>query len=152
MATIQEELKVQTPEEELDELYEEEPRRRSWAAIVSVVLALAVIFVGYQWHQTAGREQGLAFQAAALRADAETLRLRAEESQRELATLQKRLAAVTAERATLAERVAALEKAAQERAAAASRAAADRERAAAAARDRTRERATPVVAPKKPVR
>lgn len=139
---IQEELKPQTPEEELNELYEEEPRRRSWAAIASVVLALVVIFVGYQWNQAAGREQVLASQLHALRADAETLRLRAEEAQRHVDVLQKRMAAVSAERETLAERVAALEKASQERAAA-------RERASATARSGAAERATPVVAKKR---
>ncbi len=135
---IQEELKPQTAEEELNELYEEEPRRRSWAAITSVVLALVVIFIGYQWNQAAGREQVLASQLHALRADGEMLRLRAEEAQRQVEGLQKRLAAVTAEKETLGERIAALEKAQ-------GRAAAARERASGGARDRTRERATPVV-------
>lgn len=151
MATIQGELPVQTPEEELDELYEEEPRRRAWAAIVSVVLALAVIFVGYQWNQAAGREAALAVQARGLRADGEMLRLRAEDAQRQVETLQKRVAAMTAEKAGLVDRVAALEKAAQERAVAAARAP-ERERARAAARERARERVTPVVARKPPAR
>jgi uncharacterized protein YlxW (UPF0749 family) len=144
MAMIQEELKVQTPEEELEELYEEEPRRRPWAAITSVVLALAVIFVGYQWHQATAREQVLASQAHAIRAEAETLRLRAEEGQRDLETLQKKVAALSAERAALGERVAALEKIAEERAAAL-RATEQKSAAAAAARDKGRERATTVV-------
>lgn len=142
---IQEELKPQTAEEELNELYEEEPRRRSWAAITSVVLALVVIFVGYQWNQAAGREQVLASQLHALRADAETLRLRAEEAQRQVTGLQKRLAAVTAEKDALGERVAALEKA-QERAAAR---AAEQKNPGAVAKDKAR--ATPVVQ-KKPAR
>ncbi len=139
MAMIQQELPPQTPQEELDELYEEEPRRRPWAAILSVVLALAVIFVGYQWHQAAGREQLLASQAHALRAEAETLRLRAEEAQREVEGLQKRLAALTVERTALTERVAVLEKQEKERQAAAQRVAEQR----AAAREKAR--AAPVV-------
>ncbi|HEV8308409.1 MAG TPA: hypothetical protein VGW35_12140 [Methylomirabilota bacterium] len=142
---IQQELKPQTPEEELDELYEEEPRRRSWAPILSVVLALAVIFVGYQWQQAAGREHTLASQAHALRADAETMRLRAEEGQRQVELLEKRLAAVTAEKTALGERVAILERAAQERAALAAR---DADRTVARDKIRPRARATPVVSKK----
>ncbi len=138
---IQEELRAPTPDEELEELYEEEPRRRPWAALTSVVLALAVIFVGYQWHQAAGREQTLVSQAHALRAEAETLRLRADEAQREVEGLQKKIAALGAEKAALAERIAALERTAQERAAAL-RAAEERRTAA---RERLRGRATPVV-------
>jgi uncharacterized membrane protein YjjP (DUF1212 family) len=115
---IQGELKAQHAEEELEELYEEEPRRRPWAAIGNVVLALAVIFVGYQWNQAASREQTLASQVQALRAEAESLRLRVGEGQRQLAELQKRVAAATAEKSALVERVAALEKTAQERASA----------------------------------
>ncbi len=140
MATMtQQELKAQTPEEELEELYEEEPRRRPWGAILSVALALAVIFVGYQWQQAAAREHTLRSQVHALRADAETLRLRAEEAQREVEGLQKRLAALTAERTALTERVAVFEKQEKERQAAAQRAAEQR----AAAREKAR--ATPVV-------
>jgi uncharacterized protein YlxW (UPF0749 family) len=140
MATmIQQELKAQTPEEELEELYEEEPRRRPWGAIISVVLALAVIFVGYQWQQGSAREHMLRSQAHALRADAETLRLRAEEAQREIEGLQKRLAAAGAERQGLVERVMALERQSQEQAAAIARAA----EARSAAREKAR--ATPVV-------
>ncbi len=142
MAMIQEELKVQTPEEELEELYEEEPRRRPWGAITSVVLALAVIFVGYQWHQATAREQTLASQVHAIRAEAETMRLRAEEGQRDLEMLQKKVASLSAEKAALGERVAALERVAEERAAALRAA---ELKSAAAARDRARERATPVV-------
>jgi hypothetical protein len=145
---IQEELRAQTPEEELEELYEEEPRRRPWAALTSVVLALAVIFVGYQWHQASGREQTLASQAHALRAETETHRLRAEEAHREAEGLQKRVATLGAEKAALAERIVALEKAAQERATA-ERAAADRAAARAETKtppaSRARTRATPVV-------
>jgi hypothetical protein len=146
---IQEELRAQAPEEELEELYEEEPRRRPWAALTSVVLALAVIFVGYQWHQASGREHGLAAQANALRAETETHRLRAEEAHREAEGLQKKVATLGAERAALAERVVALEKAAQERAAA-DRAAVERASRSAEAKSppsasRTGARATPVV-------
>jgi septal ring factor EnvC (AmiA/AmiB activator) len=145
---IQEELRAQTPEEELEELYEEEPRRRPWAALTSVVLALAVIFVGYQWHQASGREQTLASQAHALRAETETHRLRAEEAHREAEGLQKRVATLGAEKGALAERIVALEKAAQERATA-ERAAADRAAARAETKtppaSRARTRATPVV-------
>jgi hypothetical protein len=147
---IQEELRVQTPDEELEELYEEEPRRRPWAALTSVVLALAVIFVGYQWHQAAGREQALASQAHALRAETESHRLRAEEAHRDAEGLQKKVAALGAEKAALAERVVALEKAVQERATA-ERAAAERTTARTPdaktppASARAKPRATPVV-------
>ena len=96
MTMIQQELKAQTAKEELEELYEEEPRRRPWAAILSVVLALAVIFVGYQWHQASAREQTLGAQVHALRAEAETLRLRADEAQRDVEGLQKKVAALGA--------------------------------------------------------
>jgi len=112
---IQQELKAQPTQEELEELYEEEPRRRPWAAIGNVVLALAVIFVGYQWNQAASREQALASQVQALRAEAESLRLRAEEGHRQVAELQKRVTAAAAEKVALVDRVAALEKTAQER-------------------------------------
>jgi hypothetical protein len=147
---IQEELKVQAPEEELEELYEDEPRRRPWAALTSVVLALAVIFVGYQWHQASGREQTLASQAHALRAETESHRLRAEEAHREAEGLQKKVATLGAERAALAERVVALEKAAQDRVTA-ERASADRTAArppdakAPTASARAKPRTTPVV-------
>jgi hypothetical protein len=137
---IQQDLPAQTPEQELDELYEEEPRRRPWGAILSVVLALAVIFVGYQWQQASAREHLLRSQVHALRADAETLRLRTEEAQREIEGLQKKLAAMGAERTALAERVSALEKQEKERQVAAAKAAEQRT----AAREKTR--ATPVVA------
>jgi uncharacterized protein YlxW (UPF0749 family) len=113
---IQQELKAPTPEEELDEVYEEEPRRRPWGAILSVILALAVIFVGYQWQQAAGREHMLRSQVHAMRADAETLRLRADEAQREVDGLQKKVTALGAEKNALMERVAAVERVAQERA------------------------------------
>jgi hypothetical protein len=128
---IQEEFKTQAPDEELEEMYEDEPRRRPWAALTSVVLALAVIFVGYQWHQASGREQAMASQAHALRAETETHRLRAEEAHREAEGLQKRVVALGAEKAALSERIVALEKAAQERATA-DRAAAERAAARAA--------------------
>jgi uncharacterized protein YlxW (UPF0749 family) len=103
-----------TPAAEVEELYEEEPRRRPWASIANVMLALAVVFVGYQWQQASSREQTLAAQAQALRAEAESLRLRAEEGQRQLGEVQKRLAQVSAEKTTLEERVASLEKGSKE--------------------------------------
>jgi len=143
MAMIQQELKAQTPEEELEELYEEEPRRRPWGAILSVVLALSVIFVGYQWHETSSREQILGGQAHALRVEAESLRLRTDEAQREVEGLQKKVAALTAEKAALGERIAGLERAAQEQLAALR--VAEQKNAAAAAAAREKARAVPVV-------
>jgi hypothetical protein len=62
MATIQQELKPlprETPDDDMDEMYEEEPRRRAWGAIASVILALALVFVGYQWNQAATRAEAL---------------------------------------------------------------------------------------------
>jgi chromosome segregation ATPase len=144
MAMIQQELKAQTPEDELDELDEEEPRRRPWGAILSVTLALAVIFVGYQWHQASAREQTLGGQAHALRAEAESLRLRVDEAQREVDGLQKKVAALGAEKAALGERIVGLERAAQEHQAAL-RAAEQKSAAATAAAARERARAVPVV-------
>ena len=142
----QQELKPQTPAppgEEMDDLYEEEPQRRSWGAIASVVLALSLVFVGYQWHQAAGRADLLASQLNALRAEAETQRLRAEDAQRQVDGLQRRVAAMSAEREALAERVAALEKSRE-------RAMVARERsrggAGPVARETTRARVTPVAA------
>ena len=137
---IQQELKPQvaTPvEEDVDELYEEEPRRGAWGAIASVVLAVALVFVGYQWHEAAGRAESLAGHVNALRADGETQRLRAEEAQRAADSLQQRVVALTAEKETLAERVTALERAGQRATA-----------AAAPSRDVARARATPVAAKK----
>ncbi|MGH7318829.1 MAG: hypothetical protein ACRELA_04270 [Candidatus Rokuibacteriota bacterium] len=142
---IQQELKAPS-EDELDEVYDEEPRRRPWAAMANVVLALAVIFVGYQWHQTTSREQALASQAQALRAEAESLRLRAEEHLRQGAELQKRSAALATEKTALAERLATLEKSAQERVTARG---SERERVSPAAKDGARERVTPVAAKKR---
>ena len=144
MAMIQQELNVQTPEEELEELYEEEPRRRPWGAILSVALALAVIFVGYQWHQASAREQTLGGQARALRAEVESLRLRLEEAQRDVEGLQKMVAALGAEKVALGERIVSLEKAAQEHQAAL-RAAEQKSTAAAAAAAREKARVVPVV-------
>ena len=118
MATIQQELKPQpreTPDDDLDEMYEEEPRRRAWGAIASVVLALAVVFVGYQWNQAATRAETLGGQVSGLRAEAETQRLRAEDAQRQVDMIQKRLAAISAEKDSLAERIVTLEKAASPR-------------------------------------
>lgn len=113
MATIQQELKPQPREtpDDMDEMYEEEPRRRAWGAIASVVLALALVFVGYQWNQAATRAEGLGAQMNGLRAEAETQRLRAEDAQRQVDVIQKRLATISAERDSLAERIASLEKA-----------------------------------------
>ena len=114
MATIQQELKPQpreTPEDDIDEMYEEEPRRRAWGAIASVVLALALVFVGYQWNQAATRAETLGAQVNGLRAEAETQRLRAEDAQRQVDTIQKRLVAMSADKDALAERLGALEKA-----------------------------------------
>ena len=95
----------------MDDMYEEEPRRRAWGAIASVVLALALVFVGYQWNQTASRAEALGAQVNGLRAEAETQRLRAEDAQRQVDVIQKRLAAMSAEKDSLAERIAMLEKA-----------------------------------------
>jgi hypothetical protein len=117
--SIQQELTPQPrelPEDDIDEMYEEEPRRRAWGAIASVVLALALVFVGYQWNQAASRAETLGAQVGGLRAEAETQRLRAEEAQRQVDTIQKRLAAVSAEKDLLTERVVALEKAGSTRA------------------------------------
>jgi hypothetical protein len=118
MAMTQQELKPQpreTPDDDLDEMYEEEPRRRAWGAIASVVLALALVFVGYQWNQAATRAEALGAQVNGLRAEAETQRLRAEDAQRQVDVVQKRLAAVSAEKDSLAERNIALEKTASSR-------------------------------------
>ncbi len=142
MATIQQELKPPPADDEIDE-YDEEPRRRAWGAIASVVLALALVFVGYQWNQAASRADALATQANSLRAEAETQRLRAEDAQRQLETVQKRVVALAAEKDTLAERIAALEKAGQERAAAAK---AERSRTREARAAAPKPRVTPVSA------
>jgi len=117
--TIQQELTPQPrqmPEDDVDEMYEEEPRRRAWGAIASVVLALALVFVGYQWNHAASRAETLGAQVGRLRAEAETQRLRAEEAQRQVDTIQKRLVAMSAEKDALAERIVALEKAGSSRA------------------------------------
>ena len=100
----------ETPEDDMDDMYEEEPRRRAWGAIASVVLALALVFVGYQWNQTASRAEALGAQVNGLRAEAETQRLRAEDAQRQVDVIQKRLVAMSAEKDSLAERIAMLEK------------------------------------------
>ena len=118
MAMTQQELKPQpreTPDDDLDEMYEEEPRRRAWGAIASVVLALALVFVGYQWNQAATRAEALGAQFNGLRAEAETQRLRAEDAQRQVDVVQKRLASISAEKDSLAERNVALEKTASSR-------------------------------------
>jgi hypothetical protein len=117
MATMQQELKPQVPDsdDDMDEMYEEEPRRRAWGAIASVVLALALVFVGYQWNQAGTRAETLTAQVNGLRAEAETQRLRAEDAQRQVDVVQKRLAAISAEKDALAERVLTLEKSASAR-------------------------------------
>jgi hypothetical protein len=147
---IQEELKPQIPEEPLEDLYEEEPRRRPWAGIACVGLVLGLVFVGYQWNHAASREQALASQVRALRVDAESQRLRAEEVQRQFADAQKRLTALAAEKSTLEERIVVLERSSKERVTAK---APERERppASAAAKDPPKERVVPVAA-KKPRR
>jgi chromosome segregation ATPase len=119
MATIQQELKPlprETPDDDMDEMYEEEPRRRAWGAIASVILALALVFVGYQWNQAATRAEALGAQVNGLRAEAESQRLRAEDAQRQVDEVQKRLTAISAEKDSLADRVVALEKGAAPRA------------------------------------
>lgn len=147
---IQQEFKPPSPpvpvvtDEEQDDLYEEEPRRRPWGTLASVVLALGLVFVGYQWNQAVGRERLLASQAGALRAEAESLRLRAEEAQRQVEGLEKRVAALSAERDGLAERVAELGKAPPSRVVAKPPA---RGRTT-AAREAPRAKATPVSAKK----
>jgi hypothetical protein len=143
MATIQQELKPQPREkDDLDEMYEEEPRRRAWGAIASVILALALVFVGYQWNHAATRAEALGGQVSGLRAEAESQRLRAEDAQRQLDLLQKRLGAISAEKDSLAERIVALEKVAAGRTASAS---ADKPKAAkTVATAPIRPKATPV--------
>lgn len=119
---IQQELTPQVPSPPADdgeELYDDEPRRRPWGAITSVVLALALVFVGYQWHQASGREQAISTQVGSLRAEAETQRLRAEEAQRQTEGLQRRLTAMAVDKDALTERITALEKAAEAKPAAA---------------------------------
>ena len=120
MATMQQQELKPAPgpaaDDELDETYEEEPRRRTWGAIASVVLALALVFVGYQWNQAAGKSDALATQVQSLRTESETQRLRAEDAQRQAESLQKRLVALSAEKETLADRIAALEKTTQQKA------------------------------------
>jgi cell division protein FtsB len=145
MPTIQQELKPQpreTPDDDMDEMYEEEPRRRAWGAIASVVLALALVFVGYQWNQAATRAETLGAQVDGLRAEAETQRLRAEDAQRQVDVIQKRLATISAEKDSLTERIAGLEKQSPSRAAAAK---AEKSRATkATAAAPVRPKATPV--------
>jgi cell division protein FtsB len=133
MATLEEPLDREGRDEDAEAWDAEEPHRRNWWGLVSVVLALAVIFVGYQWNQAAGREKALAAQVQALRAEGEGLRLQAEEARRAVEAMEKRVAALAAEKAALADRVAALEK--------------DR---AALAREAERERARPAREPARP--
>jgi hypothetical protein len=155
MAMIQQELKPPTAEvapaanEDVDEIYEEGPRRRPWGTIASVLLALALFFVGYQWSQAASRAELVQSQLNSVRAEAETQRLRAEDAQHQVDDLQKRLGSLTSEKDQLADRVAVLERATRERVAQAKEPGA-RERVTAAARP-TRPRAVPVAA-KAPLR
>jgi septal ring factor EnvC (AmiA/AmiB activator) len=141
---IQQDLKPppRDSDDDMDDL--EEPRRRAWGAIASVVLALALVFVGYQWNQAASRAETLAAQVTTLRADADAQRLRAEDLQRQAEEVQKRLVAMGAERDTLVERVASLEKAAAARERAVARAAAQRPRGRSVATAPSKPRATPV--------
>jgi septal ring factor EnvC (AmiA/AmiB activator) len=83
-----------------------------------------------------------------LRVDAESQRLRAEEAQRQFGDAQKRLAALSAEKSGLEERVATLERAAKERVAAK---AGERERPPAGVIGKAppRERVVPVAAKKR---
>jgi uncharacterized protein HemX len=116
---IQQELKpavAPAAADDVDEIYEEGPRRRAWGTIASVGLALALFFVGYQWSQAQSRAELYSAQLGTVRAEAETQRLRAEDAQRQVDDLQKRLGALGAEKDQLTERVAALEKTARERA------------------------------------
>lgn len=147
MATIQQELKPQreTPDDDMDEMYEEEPRRRAWGAIASVVLALALVFVGYQWNQAATRAEALGAQVNGLRAEAETQRLRAEDAQRQVDLVQKRLAAISAEKDSLADRIVAIEKSSAARPVAAKAEKTDKPKATKVANAApTRPKATPV--------
>ena len=150
MAMTQQELKPQpreTPDDDLDEMYEEEPRRRAWGAIASVVLALALalVFVGYQWNQAATRAEALGAQVNGLRAEAETQRLRAEDAQRQVDLVQKRLAAISAEKDSLADRIVALEKSSAARPVAAKAEKTDKPKATKVATAApTRPKATPV--------
>jgi hypothetical protein len=151
MAMTQQELKPpprETPDDDLDEMYEEEPRRRAWGAIASVVLALALVFVGYQWNQAATRAEAMGAQVNGLRAEAETQRLRAEDAQRQVDVIQKRLAAISAEKDSLAERIVSLEKTAASKPAVAKAEKAEKPKATtkatAAAPTPVRPKATPV--------
>ena len=115
---IQQELKpavAPAAADDVDEIYEEGPRRRAWGTIASVVLALALFFVGYQWSQAQSRAELYSAQLGTVRAEAETQRIRAEDAQRQVDDLQKRLGALTTEKDQLMDRVAALEKTARDR-------------------------------------
>ena len=82
-----------------------------------------------------------------LRAEAETQRLRAEDAQRQVDTIQKRLATVSAEKDTLADRVVALEKAAQSRPVATAKVEKKAEKPRVAKTPAAGPKATPVAAP-----
>ena len=60
MAMIQQELRPEVAppaSEDVDEIYEEGPRRRPWGTLASLVLALALFLVAYQWSQAASRTE-----------------------------------------------------------------------------------------------
>ena len=118
MAMIQQELRPEVAppaSEDVDEIYEEGPRRRPWGTLASLVLALALFLVAYQWSQAASRTELVQSQLNSVRAEAETQRLRAEEALHRVDDLQKRLAALTTEKDQLADRVASLERTTRER-------------------------------------
>jgi septal ring factor EnvC (AmiA/AmiB activator) len=115
---IQQELRPEVTSaagDDADELYEDRPRRRRWGTIASVVLALALFFVGYQWSQAQSRAELLSAQLGSVRTEAETQRLRAEDAQHQVDGLQKRLASLAAEKDQLTDRVASLERTARDR-------------------------------------
>ncbi|PYM61016.1 MAG: hypothetical protein DMD79_14125, partial [Candidatus Rokuibacteriota bacterium] len=67
---IQQELRPEVASaagDDADELYEDRPRRRRWGTIASVVLALALFFVGYQWSQAQSRAELLSAQLGSVR-------------------------------------------------------------------------------------
>lgn len=114
---IQQELRPEVASaaaDDADELYEDGPRRR-WGTIASVVLALALFFVGYQWSQAQSRAELLSAQLGSVRTEAETQRLRAEDAQHQVDALQKRLAGLAAEKDQLTDRVASLERTTRDR-------------------------------------
>ena len=93
-------------------MHEEEPRRRAWGAIASVVLAPRAGLRRVPVEPGRDPRRGGGAQVNGLRTEAETQRLRAEDAQRQVDVIQKRLAAISAEKDSLAERIVSLEKAA----------------------------------------